>query len=519
MKKRILALILSVLTIMSFTACKKADNTDKPEIGTQHDANDGIKTIKIITGEGYKEEYDEDSYDTIIKVAYPVVMLYYGDENNYSGLSKALEDNNKSEKEYLLNFLNENKDYATECYLEGNEYFSPFESSVTSYVRRADTQVTSILYFGYEYTGGVHGNYYYYGKNYDTKSGKELVLSDVINDKDKLAKAVSEQLDKHWSDIEFNESFDIAEIINDETAISWTLDYNGITIYFMPYSIASYASGVQIVTISNEEYPDVLKAEYKNTPSSYGIELSSDTPFYYDVTGDGVVDEIFAGGYESNEGDSGCIDITVNGESFEEEEWFYGYDATFVHTADGKNYIYYEILRENDYRETVCYDLSYGVKKAGSVDGGLRRIYHEGGDFLTTQDALTNPEDFYLKQTTQKLSTVSGYKEYRTGDDGIPVTDDTYFTFDEESTFTFTLLQDLEAEVYDEKKNTINGNKTLKAGDEVLYYSTDNERFALLKCSDGTICRVEAVYDSDLGYIAIDGVNIEEIFDGIIFAG
>ena len=51
------------------------------------------------------------------------------------------------------------------------------------------------------------------------------------------------------------------------------------------------------------------------------------------------------------------------------------------------------------------------------------------------------------------------------------------------------------------------------------YYSTDNERFALLKCSDGTICRVEAVYDSDLGYIAIDGVNIEEIFDGIIFAG
>ena len=56
MKKRILALILSVLTIMSLTACKKADNTDKPEIGTQHDANDGIKTIQIITGEGYKEE-------------------------------------------------------------------------------------------------------------------------------------------------------------------------------------------------------------------------------------------------------------------------------------------------------------------------------------------------------------------------------------------------------------------------------------------------------------------------------
>ena len=48
MKKRILALILSVLTIMSFTACKKADLADKPEIGTQHDANGGIKK-NIIT--------------------------------------------------------------------------------------------------------------------------------------------------------------------------------------------------------------------------------------------------------------------------------------------------------------------------------------------------------------------------------------------------------------------------------------------------------------------------------------
>ena len=84
-------------------------------------------------------------------------------------------------------------------------------------------------------------------------SGKELTLADVINDKEKLTEAVSEQLDKHWSDADLNESIDIAELIDDETAVSWTLDYNGITIYFMPYSIASYASGAQIVTVSNEE--------------------------------------------------------------------------------------------------------------------------------------------------------------------------------------------------------------------------------------------------------------------------
>ena len=320
--KRILALILGALMIASCTACNKGES-GSPDTGKVK-TEDAVNTIQLITGTGETLEFDKDTYDTIISESHPVVLLYYGDENKYPKLNSALEDNNKSEKEYLLEFIDKNKDFATERFLEDGEYFHPFESTVTPYIRRADTLVTSILYYGYEFTGGVHGNYYYHGKNYDTKTGKELTLSEVITDKEKLAQAVSEQLDKYWSDADLNESVDIAEIINDETAISWILDYNGITICFMPYSIASYASGAQIVTISNEEYPDVLKAEYKKLPSSYGIELAKDAPFYYDVTGDGVVDEIFAGGYESNEGDSGCIDITVNGKSFEEEEWFYG---------------------------------------------------------------------------------------------------------------------------------------------------------------------------------------------------
>lgn len=132
---------------------------------------------------------------------------------------------------------------------------------------------------------------------------------------------------------------------------------------------------------------------------------------------------------------------------------------------------------------------------------------------------MTNPESFYLKQTTQQLSTVTGYKEYRTGDDGIPVTDDLYFAFDEENTFTFTLLQDIEADVYDEKKGAVTGKKTLKAGDEVLYYSTDNERYALLKCSDGTICRVEVVFDDEEWCQTVNGIKLEELFEGLIYAG
>jgi hypothetical protein len=424
-----------------------------------------------------------------------------------------------------LTFIDENKDFATERYLEDSEYFSEFESTITPYVRRADTVVTSILYYGYEYTGGAHGNYYYYGKNYDTMSGMELTLADVINDKEKLTEAVYEQLDKHWSDADLNESVDIAELLGDETTVSWTLDYNGITIYFMPYSLASYASGAQIVTVSNEEYPDVLKAEYKKLPSSYGVELAIDAPFYYDINGDGKVDEIIFSAYESDyEGNPGEASFYINGDSsYSEEEYFYTADATFIHTKDGKNYIYLELLQENDYRMIYCYDLSDGISKIDSIDGGLRRIYHESDDdvidHVVTQDALTNPDSFYLYSMTQRLSTATGCKEYYVGNNGVPVSNDKIFTFDEEHILTFTMLQDFEADVYDEKTDKVTEKKTLKSSEEVYYVGTDNEKYAYLKAADGTLVRVEVALDKESWKHTINGIDTEEIFDGLFFAG
>ena len=156
--KRILALILGALMILSLAACDKGEigSPDTGKVKTE----DAVNTIGLITGKGSTLEFDKDTYDTIISESHPVVLLYYGDENKYPKLSSALEDYNKSEKEYQLTFIAENKDYAKERYLEDSEYFSEFESTVTPYVRRADTVVTSILYYGYQYTGGAHGNYY-----------------------------------------------------------------------------------------------------------------------------------------------------------------------------------------------------------------------------------------------------------------------------------------------------------------------------------------------------------------------
>ena len=275
MMKRIFALILSAFMIISITACKKADNTDKPEIGTQAEKNDEIKTISIITGEGYKREYDDDTYNTVIEVSYPVVMPYYGDEDNFPKLALGLEIGNTETKEELVGFIEENREYAYDHYEASGEGYYPFQSSVKPFVRRADTLVTSILYTGFTYTGGVRGETYYYGETYDSTSGAELVLSDVVDDMDALSGAIEGQLCNFYSETFGDSELDIGAVINDGSSYSWTLDYNGITFYFLPYSIDSYVDSIVTVTVANEAYPNVLKKEYKQSPKAYGVELEA----------------------------------------------------------------------------------------------------------------------------------------------------------------------------------------------------------------------------------------------------
>ena len=82
MKRRIFALILSALMIMSLAACNKGES-GSPDTGNVK-TDDEVNTIRLITGMGSTLERDKDTYDTIISESHPVVLLYYGDENKQS---------------------------------------------------------------------------------------------------------------------------------------------------------------------------------------------------------------------------------------------------------------------------------------------------------------------------------------------------------------------------------------------------------------------------------------------------
>ena len=51
------------------------------------------------------------------------------------------------------------------------------------------------------------------------------------------------------------------------------------------------------------------------------------------------------------------------------------------------------------------------------------------------------------------------------------------------------------------------------------YVGTDNEKYAYLKAADGTLVRVEVALDKESWKHTINGIDKEEIFDGLFYAG
>jgi len=528
MKKRIFAFMLAVVCGFIFTACKNEKAMEKEKNEEDKNSSASVQTnekdgktqpepIAVTSARVYLHEYAEDSFDTLISGRYTVINTHYEDKNSYPGLQKALEAQNNADKKHQEEFFEEQLEYAKEAYESTYEVFNPYEVNLDAYVRRADTLVTSILYNSFYYSGGMHGSSYFYGKNYDTATGKVLKLDDVVKDKDKLCKAI-EELERCYPYHSFDNGNSVEEILEDEELYSWTLDYNGITFYFPEYSLSNYNNDMQIVTVTYENNKDALKEKYTPIPKAFGVGLTSDSPFYFDVTGDGEADKIWYAAYASDYSSDGELNIYINDDNqYIMENWFFNADATFLHTADGKNYIYVEFIQENDYRETYCYEITDEVYLIDKVNGGARRYYDES--YTGHADVITNPESFYLERITHHLSTGQGYKEYRVGANGLPKSDDKIFKFGKNMT-EFTMLTSLEAKVYDEKKDKVtNDTKKLKKGETVFYYGTDNEKLGYLMTEDGEVLQVETTHDEDNFLYKIDEISIEEIFDGVFYAG
>ncbi|MGN0568307.1 MAG: DUF3298 domain-containing protein [Acutalibacteraceae bacterium] len=512
----ITALLVAAMLLLS--ACGKSN----PEGGESElpSATDGssvpaaVTTIDVEKGHYFDYYWDNVSDRMAVYLEYPYMHLSGEDRKAYPKLEESVSQLMNERKEERLKIYEDAVDIFNEEIAYNPEYSKVYEVTEEVFVRRADTRVLSLVFDVFNYWGGAHGSPYITGVVFDTETGEKLALTDVVTDVKLLPDLVEEQLEKFfdtdylYGDLNLQTYFD-----ENLDTIQWVLDYHGVTVFFNPYDIAPFASGIFNVTITFAEHPELFKEKYRTVPENYGVELSLENNFYYDVDGDGTQDSLFVSAYKGEtEGYTPQI-IRLNDLEYEEETGIFEIEPMLIHTAAGKNYLYIGMMYPNDIWVYSVYNVSNGaVKKIDTVDSERHHINDYANDYSARQ-VLTNPQSFVLDTFTNMLGTGYGYAEYHVGADGLPVNDNGWHII--EYQVEFTMLRDVTVSLVSEAGKNI-GKTTLKTGDKVTYYRTDNEGWADLKLSDGSIARVNVVCQD--GNRTVDGIDIEKVFDGIEYA-
>ena len=477
-------------------------------------------------------------------------------EKRYPQLAKAFQEHNKE----CAAAAQEVQDQLLKDYEELKEWGSAgvedmyLSDEISGKVLRADSNVISIFHDYSSYWGGAHGMYTYSGINFDTQTGKELLLTDVVKDTDAFFKQVDEKLQEQYADFyeymtPLEQHLDSLDL-TDRDSVAWSIDSEGVTVYFNPYTLGSYAMGAQVVSIYFDEAPELFEERYMETPERYVLPCHRDFPRYIDTNGDGkrepVQIEYEADMYEGEATGQYQWIVKAGNRSVTISDYCYA-ENSYVVRANDQYYLYLFETAENDYQLLATVDL-----KQMDYDPGRTMNAGEGlvsWDWKETEDGyinrerasgFSNPDDFELMKQMDILGTMDGSRHYHTGADGYPVQDGQWYTVSAQ--IVLQAEQDVICDRVDEQGNTI-GETVLPSGTFVLLVRSDGDTWmdvqevdaskltredfgdwvlihaeeTLMPDYDKTIYRIP-VDRTDYPY-RVNGIEEDKVFAGIMYAG
>ncbi len=427
-------------------------------------------------------------------------------------LKKAIDDYSR-DKEKIVEEENfqKNVDTVKELNSDGNSYNMSIYQKYDTEVVRADTVVTSLLTYFEDYEGGAHGVYYYNPVNFDSVTGEEIHISDIMDQDmiDRLPGILEEKLlEKYDPEIFFDASPEIANTISESYSMNgdyrFSIGYEGLTFYFQIYELAPYVAGHQQITLTYDEFPELVDERISDCSFNYFVNLealagnlphSEDEIYAYFTDMD--KDEMF---YET-------LVVNLNGKDHKFSIAAYGGDF-WIGTIGGENYLFVNMLHENDYNSLDVYTLSGGeVEPAAEFFGGFY------------QYVPCDPLNFRIYERTDMLSTYSVYRHYYISRSGMPASTDEFYLADmDKDVIELTVAKPVEAQIRENVSDETYTETTLNAGERLYFYATDRETWVDFLLDSGNIARIyidgTEVYPQTIG-----GVNVEDIFNGIRYAG
>ena len=464
-----------------------------------------------------------NGYMALANVMEEALFLSDDDAKEFPDLEKTLREFHEARftrlKKELVDNMDNNKDV-----FQG---YPDIQMSVNgqSHVRRADTEVLSFV----SYVDMFYGGY-----NFDTKTGKEITLADVISD----ASALPELLDPVLS-AENGEKYDLAadsirEILKEKKPeeYSFTIEPEGVRFWFSPYDLSSFAAGMFTGEILFKDHPEIFTGKYQNASPVWARACPELEPVTF--FRDGKLTEVLVTGNIGEYGAHDSITVSMDGKELVIPQYGYVLEPHLL-CRDGKYWLYLFNRGENDFSTLHVLDMNgSSPKETGTVEGISREFrilkesewvdydYEKAHEEESAEDdhrsvLITDPDNIRLDEHMELLSTYSASAVYAMQADGSPANKEAYYEIYNGDSFRLTLKQDAEFPEADPETLADKGTAALPAGTEIGFYRTDGKDTVWFLLGDGRCIRVK-LDDTDWPQ-PVNGTDADELFDGMIFAG
>ncbi|MCR5758389.1 MAG: DUF3298 and DUF4163 domain-containing protein [Selenomonas sp.] len=319
---------------------------------------------------------------------------------DYPLLSKALMEFNRGEQQRIRKVRWELNRDAADFRRENPLDYHPFGCGFDVQVCRADTLVFSFLQKNYTNGSGAHGLYDWQGVNYNTLTGTKISLSSVITDENALVEAICQRLRQGYPQSQFDNLEETIKACIAEDKLNWSLDPRGVTFYFNPYEIASYAEGLLTATILFAERPDLFTGYYSQTAKTYAQPFDAAYALITSLKDDERRDVIAV------EGGAETVRVTVNGMTKAVAGQLTDLQPVLVHMEDGRNYLYIDGQSPDSSRQTMVIQLGRNtIRCIDTLPFSFRHTEAVSPAVIESWQFLTNPEGFYFDRSGSFTST------------------------------------------------------------------------------------------------------------------
>ena len=393
----------------------------QPEPEVQPEAAEPVRFIQLIKSYNHTAEWDEDTAVLLAESKYSSVTMHADDAADFPELAEALEQmrnmrvrSMEDEYDNLLSFAKESLSG------EGLMPFRPQISTLDVQVRRADNLAVSLLADSYADHALIEGYRAFHGTNLDSATGKELMLGDVVKDLAGAAQVVKKELNSHMWNGDFYSETAVEDYFANTPSdgFSWTLDYNGVTFYFMPGDLCDPGFGNQTATVTFAEHPELFNEKYFVEPAAYIMEMPCGNSIFVNLDDDPVLEEINVTGFLHEDDrfyDAFGLYGDTDGEYYYEELFAYDYHPYYVITADGGQYLYLFCDQEEEGNRNMLllvFDVTGGkYSRVGEMNACPGFMFPDS--FIVP----TDPSGFRL----DNRDTPEQEEIYTVGENGMPV--------------------------------------------------------------------------------------------------